>query len=152
MTRQFPAAKRRTRLYHYNLAARPTFNESKSPQAIISHLVSRFEKSSLSRRELVCGQVMLAASGAARHCPRGLDFNDPNIDRVSIHVTDLQDFYQKMFGFSVVSQDQAGRIIRLSNTKVLSLSQPSAMVTAKGHKSFVVQYRAIGHHAGLRLA
>jgi catechol 2,3-dioxygenase-like lactoylglutathione lyase family enzyme len=29
------------------------------------------------------------------------------------------DFYQKMFGFSVVSQDQAGGIIRLGNTKVL---------------------------------
>jgi hypothetical protein len=76
----------------------------------------------LSRRELVRGLAMLAASGTAAGAQEGLDFKDANIDHVSIHVTDLQrsvDFYQKMFGFSVVSQDQAGGIIRLGNTKVL---------------------------------
>jgi catechol 2,3-dioxygenase-like lactoylglutathione lyase family enzyme len=63
---------------------------------------------------------MLAASGTAAGAQEGLE--EANIDHVSIHVTDLQrsvDFYQKMFGFSVVSQDQAGGIIRLGNTKVL---------------------------------
>ena len=57
-----------------------------------------------------------------RSCQEGLDFKDANIDHVSIHVADLQrsvDFYQKMFGFSVVSQDQPGGIIRLGNAKVL---------------------------------
>jgi hypothetical protein len=85
-------------------------------ETIISHLVSRFEKGSLSRRELVRGLAMLAASGTAAGAQEGLDFKDANIDHVSIHVTDLQrsvDFYQKMFGFSVVSKDQAGGIIRL---------------------------------------
>jgi glyoxylase I family protein len=91
-------------------------------ETIISHLVSRFEKGSLSRRELVRGLAALAASGTAAAAQEGLDFKDANIDHVSIHVADLQrsvDFYQKMFGFSVVSQDQAGGIIRLGNTKVL---------------------------------
>jgi glyoxylase I family protein len=91
-------------------------------EAIISHLVSRFEKGALSRRELVQGLAMLAASGTAAAAQEGLDFKDANIDHVSIHVADLQrsvEFYQKMFGFSVVSQDQAGGIIRLGNTNVL---------------------------------
>jgi hypothetical protein len=89
-------------------------------------LVSCFEKGSLSRRELVRDLAMLAAGGTAAAAQEGLDFKDANIDHVSIHVADLQrsvDFYQRMFGFSVVSQDQAGGIIRLGNTEVL-VSQP----------------------------
>jgi glyoxylase I family protein len=91
-------------------------------ESIISDLVSRFEKGSLSRRELVSGLAMLAASGTAAAAQESLDFKEANIDHVSIHVADLQrsvDFYQKMFGFTVVSQDQPAGIIRLGNTKVL---------------------------------
>ena len=92
-------------------------------EAIISNLVTRFERGSLSRRELVQGLAMLAASGTAAAAQEGgLDFKSADIDHVSIHVADLQrsvDFYQKMFGFTVVSQDQPGGIIRLGNTKVL---------------------------------
>ena len=90
-------------------------------ESIISDLVSRFENGSLSRRELVCGLAMLAASGTAA-AQEDLDFKGADIDHVSIHVADMQrsvDFYQRMFGFSVVSQDQQGGIIRLGNTKVL---------------------------------
>jgi catechol 2,3-dioxygenase-like lactoylglutathione lyase family enzyme len=91
-------------------------------ESIISDLVSRFEKGALSRRELVSGLAILAASGTAAAGQEGLDFKDANIDHISIHVADLQrsvDFYQKMFGFTVVSQDQPGGIIRLGNAKVL---------------------------------
>ena len=91
-------------------------------ESLISDLVSRFEKGALSRRELVSGLAILAASGTAAAGQEGLDFKDANIDHISIHVADLQrsvDFYQKMFGFTVVSQDQPGGIIRLGNTKVL---------------------------------
>jgi glyoxylase I family protein len=109
-------------------------------ETIISHLVSRFEKGSLSRRELVRGLAMLAASGTAAGAQEGLDFKDANIDHVSIHVADLQrsvEFYQKMFGFSVVSQDQAGGIIRVGNTKVLvSLNH--------GRPAGIVDHFAIG--------
>jgi catechol-2,3-dioxygenase len=91
-------------------------------EAIISNLVARFEQGSLSRRELVQGLAMLAASGTAASAQEGLDFKSADIDHVSIHVANLQrsvDFYQKMFGFTVVSQDQAQGIIRLGNNKVL---------------------------------
>jgi catechol 2,3-dioxygenase-like lactoylglutathione lyase family enzyme len=91
-------------------------------ESIISDLVTRFEKGSLSRRELVRGLAMLAASGTAAAAQEDLDFKSANIDHVSIQVADLQrsiDFYQKMFGFSVVSQDEPRGIVRLGNTRTL---------------------------------
>jgi catechol 2,3-dioxygenase-like lactoylglutathione lyase family enzyme len=83
--------------------------------SIISDLVARFEKGSLSRRELVQGLAMLAASGTAAAA---------NIDHVSVQVADLQrstDFYRKMFGFTVTSQAEEGgvKIVRLGNNKTL---------------------------------
>jgi glyoxylase I family protein len=91
-------------------------------ESIISDLVTRFEKGSLNRRELVQGLAVLAASGTGATAQENIDFKAADIDHVSIQVADLQrsvDFYQKMFGFSVVSQDQPLGIIRLGNTRTL---------------------------------
>ena len=98
-------------------------------ESIISDLVTRFEKASISRRELVQGLAMLAAGGTTAAAQQDIDFKSADIDHVSIQVADLQrsvDFYQKMFGFSVVSQDQALGIIRLGTTRTLvSLNRQS---------------------------
>lgn len=92
-------------------------------EPIISDLVSRFEKGTLSRRDLVQGLAMLAASGtAAAAAQQELDFKTANIDHVSMQVADLQrsvEFYQKMFGFSFVSEDKPLGIIRLGNGRSL---------------------------------
>ncbi len=91
-------------------------------EPIISDLLTRFEKGSLSRRELVRGLAILAAGGTTAAAQEDIDFKAADIDHVSIHVADLQrsvDFYQRMFGFSVVSQEQSQGIIRLGNAKVL---------------------------------
>jgi len=60
---------------------------------------------------------------------RILNFKAATIDHVSIQVADLQrsiDFYQKIFGFSVVSQEQARSIMRLGNTRnLVSLNRES---------------------------
>jgi len=91
-------------------------------ESIISNLLTRFEKGSLSRRELVRGLTMLAASGTAAAAQEDIDFKSADIDHVSIQVADLQrsvDFYQEMFGFSVISQDQPHGIIRLGTTRTL---------------------------------
>jgi catechol 2,3-dioxygenase-like lactoylglutathione lyase family enzyme len=91
-------------------------------ESIISNLLSRFERGALSRRELVQGLAMLAASTTAAAAQEATDFKSADIDHVSIQVADLQrsvDFYQKMFGFSVISQDQPLGIIRLGNTRTL---------------------------------
>lgn len=92
-------------------------------EAIISKLVTRFEKGALTRRELIQGLAMLtAASGAAAAGLEDSGFKGAKIDHVSIQVSNLQrsiDFYQKMFGFSVVSQDKSNEIVRLGITKTL---------------------------------
>ena len=90
-------------------------------ETIISKLLSSYEKGSLSRRELVSGLAMLAASGTGAAAQNEVDFKDANIDHVSIHVADLDrsiEFYQKMFGFTVVSRADPD-IVRLGNGKIL---------------------------------
>ena len=98
-------------------------------ESIISNLVARFEQGSLSRRDLVCGLALLAASGTVTTAQEDLNFKAATIDHVSLQVADLQrsvEFYQKMFGFSVVSQEQARSIVRLGNTRTLvSLNRES---------------------------
>ena len=90
-------------------------------ESIISNLISRYEKGTLNRRDLVAGLALLAASGRAAAAPEEIEFKDANIDHVSIRVADLQRsiaFYQKMFGFSVVSRADP-EIVRLGNGKIL---------------------------------
>ena len=108
-------------------------------ESIITYLVGRFEKGSLSRRELIEGLTLLAASStaaAAAPAPQTtVNFTRANIDHVSIKVADLQrsiDFYSKMFGFTVVSEDKPGGIVRLGNgMKVLvsvNTGKPSSVM------------------------
>ena len=99
-------------------------------EATISNLVSQFEKGTLSRRQLVRGLAMLAATGtAASAAQNNIDFKTADIDHVSIQVTDLQrsvDFYRKMFDFSVVSEDKPLGIVRLGTDRTLvSLNRQS---------------------------
>src|SRR6059036_342240 len=99
-------------------------------EAIISNLVSQFERGDLNRRQLVRGLAMLAATGtAARAAQNDIDFKTADIDHVSIQVTDLQrsvDFYRKMFDFSVVSEDKPLGIVRLgTNRTLVSLNRQS---------------------------
>jgi catechol 2,3-dioxygenase-like lactoylglutathione lyase family enzyme len=92
-------------------------------EAIISSLVTRFEKGTLTRRQLIRGLAMLAAAGGTvAAAAEESGFKGAKIDHVSIQVSNLQrsiDFYQKMFGFSVVSQDKTNEIVRLGITKTL---------------------------------
>ena len=93
-------------------------------ETMISDLVARFEKGSLSRRDLVQGLAMLAACGAAAPAAAQdeIDFKTANIDHVSMQVADLQrsvDFYQKTFGFPVVSEERPLGIVRLGNGRTL---------------------------------
>lgn len=97
-------------------------------EAIISSLVSRFEKGALTRRELVQGLTTLAAvSGTASAqvpSPKAQDAatKGAKIDHVSIQVSDLPRsiaFYQKMFGLTILSEDKPNEIVRLGAGKVL---------------------------------
>jgi catechol 2,3-dioxygenase-like lactoylglutathione lyase family enzyme len=92
-------------------------------ESTISSLISQFENGSLSRRDLVRGLMLLAASGtAAKAAEAELDFKTADIDHISIQVADLQrsaDFYQKMFGFTFVSEDKPLGIYRVGNGRTL---------------------------------
>ena len=94
-------------------------------ESIISELLTRFEKGQLSRRHFVGTLAALATSGAATAVPAAqaeLDFKTAIIDHVSIQVADIQrsaEFYQKMFGFKVISEDKPLGILRLGTTKTL---------------------------------
>jgi catechol 2,3-dioxygenase-like lactoylglutathione lyase family enzyme len=94
-------------------------------ESIVSDLVARFEKGQLSRRQFVGTLAALAASGtatAALAAQAELDFKTAIIDHMSIQVADMQrsaEFYQKMFGFKVISEDKPLGILRLGTTKTL---------------------------------
>jgi catechol 2,3-dioxygenase-like lactoylglutathione lyase family enzyme len=88
----------------------------------ISDLLRRFERGALSRRELVQGLALLAAGTTAAQAQSNVDFKAANIDHIRIHAKDLQrsvEFYQKTFGFTVVSQEQSRDIIRLGGNKMI---------------------------------
>jgi catechol 2,3-dioxygenase-like lactoylglutathione lyase family enzyme len=92
-------------------------------EAMISNLVSRFERGALTRRELVQGLALLtAASGTASAQGQDAGMKAAKIDHVSIQVNDLPRaiaFYQNLFGFTVVSEDKPNEIVRLGSGKVL---------------------------------
>ena len=105
-------------------------------ETIISSLLTRFENGSLTRRELMQGLTMIAAAGgsvSAAPAQAGL-LKGARIDHVSVQVNDMSrsmEFYQKVFGFSVVSEDKPNEIVRLGATKtIVSLhhKKPTAVV------------------------
>lgn len=82
-------------------------------KVIISDLLNRFERGALSRRSLIQGLAMLTAAGAQA---QDTAIKPVKIDHVSIQVMDLPRsiaFYQKIFGFTVVSEDKPNEIVRL---------------------------------------
>jgi catechol 2,3-dioxygenase-like lactoylglutathione lyase family enzyme len=94
-------------------------------EKIISDLVTSFEKGSLSRRDLVSGLAVLAASGTTAAAQEDIDFKTADIDHVSVQVSNLQrsvEFYQKTFGFTVKSEVQAQGIIRLGTATKMIVS------------------------------
>ncbi len=94
-------------------------------EAIISDLVSRFEKGALSRRGLIQGLTMLAAASGASSLASAQDapgLNGVNIDHISIQVTDLPRaiaFYEKVFGLKVLGEDKPNEIARMGSSKII---------------------------------
>jgi hypothetical protein len=90
---------------------------------IIADLVTRFDEGRLSRRHLLQGLSALAAAGStlparAQETP----FESARIDHVSIQVTDLPravEFYQRIFGLSVLDEDDENQIVRMGVTSVI---------------------------------
>src|ERR1700733_3179469 len=89
-------------------------------EAIISDLLTRFEKGALTRRGLIQGLAMLTAAGASQAQDTGL--KGVKIDHISIQVTDLPRavaFYEKVFGLTVLGEDKPNEIARLGAGKII---------------------------------
>ena len=101
--------------------------------AIITDLVSRFERGGLTRRQLIQGLSALAAGSVANPATAQTPkLQAMNINHTSVLVTDLQrsaDFYGRVFGLMPVSEDKENKILRLGtggtgvNSTLVSLRQ-----------------------------
>jgi catechol 2,3-dioxygenase-like lactoylglutathione lyase family enzyme len=83
-------------------------------QHLISDLVSRFEHGRLSRRELI--HALTAVAVASGTTASAASLKAGSINHVSVLVTDMArsiDFYNRVFGLSVMNEDKANKISRL---------------------------------------
>ena len=104
-------------------------------EQLIAELVHRFERRSLTRRELVQSLSALvavsaspaAAQTAAQAAGQTVSLKGTGIDHVSVLVSDMSRsaaFYQSVFGLSQVSEDKEHKILRLGGRRtVVSLRQ-----------------------------
>jgi catechol 2,3-dioxygenase-like lactoylglutathione lyase family enzyme len=92
-------------------------------ETTIASLITRFESRALSRRQLIQGLTLLATAGAASPArAQATPFASTRIDHVSIQVTDLApsiDFYQKIFGLEILSEDKPNEIVRMGSGRIL---------------------------------
>jgi len=80
---------------------------------VISDLVTRFERGRLSRRELIQALAMVAATGAAASAA---SLKAGSINHTSVLVSDMArsiDFYNRVFGLTVMNEDKPNKISRL---------------------------------------
>src|SRR5262249_19543590 len=67
--------------------------------------------------------AVTAAGGAASAAPRqDTPFKSTRIDHISVQVADLPrsiDFYQKIFGLSILNEDKPNEIVRMGTTRTI---------------------------------
>lgn len=93
-------------------------------ETMIANLVAGFENGKLSRRQLIQGLTVLATAGAVTSPARAQSapFTATRIDHISVQVTDLApsiDFYQKVFGLTIINEDKANEIVRMGTGRIL---------------------------------
>ena len=91
--------------------------------SVIDDLVERFDKGTLSRRQLVQGLAAVAAAGGALPAmAQTTPFSATRIDHISIQVTDMArsiEFYEKIFGLKILGEDKENEIVRMGVTKII---------------------------------
>jgi catechol 2,3-dioxygenase-like lactoylglutathione lyase family enzyme len=85
--------------------------------------VTGFERGRLSRRELIHALTVLATAAGAATTASAASLKAGSINHASVLVSDMArsiDFYNRVFGLSVINEDKANKISRLgSGGKVL---------------------------------
>ena len=109
----------------------------------IDTLVRQFERGRLTRRQLVQGLLVVAASPAlAQERPVGA-FRPTGIDHVQITVTDLkatQQFYEKLFGVTTTSPSPTQLSLRLgSSGNTISVHNESGPIKPIDHFGIAVE-------------
>jgi catechol 2,3-dioxygenase-like lactoylglutathione lyase family enzyme len=82
-------------------------------ELMVSDLLKRFECGKITRRELVQALAMVAVAGSTASAAR---LRAGSINHVSVLVSDMKrsvDFYDRVFGLSVVNEDKPNQIARL---------------------------------------
>jgi len=96
-------------------------------EKLIAELVHRFERSALTRRQLIQSLSTLIAVSASPAGAQTAALQGTGIDHVSVLVSDMSRsaaFYQSVFGLAPVSEDKEHRILRLGGRRtVVSLRQ-----------------------------
>ena len=94
----------------------------------ISKLLEAYEKGNMSRRRLIQGLALLAATSTAAEAA---GFQGNSINHVSLYVSNLQrstDFYQRAFGCPVNKRDGNNQLMFGKNFLVLRTGTPPAKV------------------------
>ncbi|HVY65553.1 MAG TPA: VOC family protein [Gammaproteobacteria bacterium] len=90
---------------------------------LITDLVERFDRGTLSRRHLIQGLAALAAAGSALPAAaQTAPFKSSRIDHISVQTTNLArsiEFYTRVFGLKVLNEDKENKIARMGVTKII---------------------------------
>jgi catechol 2,3-dioxygenase-like lactoylglutathione lyase family enzyme len=81
--------------------------------------VAHFERGRLSRRELIQALTALAATAAAGTTASAASLTAGSINHASVLVSDMArsiEFYNRVFGLSVVNEDKENKISRLGSS------------------------------------
>lgn len=110
--------------------------------SIITDLVTRFDRGTLSRRDLIQGLTVIAAAGsAASATAQTTPFKPTRIDHISIQVTDMarsREFYEKIFGLKVLGEDKENEIVRMGVTKIIVSLHRKAPVGIVDHFAIAI--------------
>jgi catechol 2,3-dioxygenase-like lactoylglutathione lyase family enzyme len=97
-------------------------------KSTISRLLEHYETGRMSRRDLVQGLAVLAASAGAA---QAAGFQGNSINHISLYVGNLErstDFYQRAFGCSVNKRDGNNQLVFGKNFLVLRTGNPPGKV------------------------
>ena len=91
-------------------------------ESFIDHLVTGYERGTLTRRALIQGLAAIAAGAAGAAPAAAAPLRAGSINHTSVLVSDMArslEFYNRVFGFKVLSEDKEHKIARLGINKVL---------------------------------
>jgi catechol 2,3-dioxygenase-like lactoylglutathione lyase family enzyme len=110
---------------------------------IAANLIDQFDKGTLSRRDLVCGLTVLATvSATPARAQTPTPFVSGGIDHISIQVRDLErsiEFYQTIFGLTILNQDVENQIVRMGRDRVIVSLHAKAPTGIVDHYAIAIQ-------------